>query len=252
MTGNAYKDLSVILSEKQRVIDDLMEEKNSLLRVISHDIKSPFNQLFALIQLFELEGKDLGERHKEYIDKMYHAVISGIEMIQNLQDFRSIDENKLQVSIEKLELGNILKKVITRYQIQSRLSKVRIDLSQATNSIIIYTDEILILKILEKIISNAIKYSEAQSTVAIHFEQIGADVWIYINDEGPGLSREEISFIYEPFRTLSAKPTVGGGTTGLGMYIAQKIAEMLGIAIRIKRNKKKGLEVSLKIPKRCC
>jgi signal transduction histidine kinase len=249
MTSNTYKDLSVILSEKQRVIDELKEEKNSLLRVISHDIKSPFNQLFALIQLFELEGEDLGERQKEYIDKMYHAVISGIEMIQNLQDFRSIDENSLQANIEKLDLGNVMKKVITRYQIQSRLNKVRLNLKQEPESIIIYSDEILILKILEKIISNAIKYSGTNSTVEIHLEQINGEVWVHVNDEGPGLGQEEIPFIYEPFRTLSAKPTVGGGTTGLGMFIAQKISEVLGISIRIKRNQKKGLEVSLKIPK---
>ncbi len=249
MTGNSYKDLSVILSEKQRVIDELQEEKNSLLRVISHDIKSPFNQLFALIQLFELEGKDLGERQKEYIDKMYHAVISGIEMIQNLQDFRSIDENSLQANIEKLDLRNVMKKVITRYQIQSRLNRVRLNLTQEPESIIIYSDEILIIKILEKIISNAIKYSGANSTVEIQLEQINGEVWVRVNDEGPGLSREEIPYVFEPFRTLSAKPTVGGGTTGLGMFIALKIAEVLGISIRIKRNQKKGLEVSLKIPK---
>ncbi len=250
MTGNTYKDLSVILSEKQRVIDELKEEKRSLLRVISHDIKSPFNQLFALLQLVELEGKDLNERQKEYIDKMYHAVISGIEMIQNLQDFRSIDENNLQVSVDKLDLGNVLKKVVMRYQIQSRLSKVSINLKLDPESITLYTDEILILKILEKIISNAIKYSEPDSKVDIHAEQVDSEVWIYVNDEGPGLSREEITFIYEPFRTLSAKPTVGGGTTGLGMYIAKNIADVLGVRIEVKRNRKKGLEIILKIPKK--
>jgi len=197
-----------------------------------------------------VEGKDLGERQKEYIDKMYHAVISGIEMIQNLQDFRSIDENNLQVTAEKLDLGNILKKVVNRYQIQSRLNKVSINLNLDPEFITIYSDEILILKILEKIISNSIKYSEPDSNVDIHVEQNDSEVWIHVNDEGSGLSREEIPFIYEPFRTLSAKPTVGGGTTGLGMYIAKKIADELKIGILVKRNQKKGLEVIVKIPRR--
>lgn len=250
MTGNGNKDLSALLEEKKNLIEELKEEKASLLRVISHDIKSPFNQLFALIQLFELEDENLGERQKEYIDKMYHAVISGIEMIQNLQDFRSIDEHNLQVSMEKLDAGNMLKKLVTRYQIQARLSKVRIHYHLNPESFIIHTDEILMLKVLEKILSNAIKYSDPGSTVEIEAEQAASEIHFRIKDEGPGLTRDELSFIYEPFRTLSTKPTTGGGTTGLGMFIARKIADILGARLTVKPRRKTGLEVSLTIPKK--
>jgi signal transduction histidine kinase len=249
MTGNTYKDLSLILAEKQRVVENLKEEKSSLLRVISHDIKSPFNQLFALIQLFELEADTLSERQNEYIDKMYHAVISGIEMIQNLQDFRAIDEDKLQVTIEKLDLKQILKKVIARYQIQSRLYKVNVNLKEDAQSVSVYTDELLILKLLEKVLSNAIKYSRPGRKVDIRFEKKERDAWIYINDEGPGLNSSEIPYIFEPFRTLSVKPSAGGGTTGLGMYIAKKISNLLEIDIQVTKNRIGGLEVSLKITK---
>lgn len=248
MTGNGNKDLSALLAEKQHLIEELKEEKASLLRVISHDIKSPFNQLFALIQLFELEGKNLEERQKEYIDKMYHAVISGIEMIQNLQDFRSIDENNLQVSVVNLDVGNILKKLIGRFQIQSRLNRVRIHLQQVPESITINADEILILKVLEKILSNAIKYSGPDSTVEIWVEKIGPEIHLYIKDEGPGLTQDELSYIYEPFRTLSAKPIVGGGTTGLGMFIARHIADVLGFSLTVQPAQEKGLLVNLTIP----
>lgn len=249
MPGNENTDLSALLEEQKHLIETLKAEKASLLRVISHDIKSPFNQLFALIQLFELEGENLGERQKEYIDKMYHAVISGIEMIQNLQDFRSIDEHNLQVSVEKLDVANILNKLVTRYQIQARLNKVRIQHHQNKESIAIHTDEILILKVLEKILSNAIKYSGPGTMVEIEAEETGSEILLRIKDEGPGLTRDELSFIYEPFRSLSAKPTTGGGTTGLGMFIARQIAEVIGAHLTVKSGRKSGLVVSLTIPK---
>ncbi|MBS0000341.1 MAG: hypothetical protein KFF73_15270 [Cyclobacteriaceae bacterium] len=250
MTGNTYKDLSVILAEKQRVIEELKEEKNSLLRVISHDIKSPFNQLFALIQLIELEGENLGERQKEYIEKMYFAVISGIEMIQNLQDFRSIDQENLQVSMDRYDLRILLKKIVAKFQIQSRLMKVEISLKEEPAPVFIHTDEILFLKILEKILSNAIKYSPAQSTVEMAIEQDEGEIWIRIRDQGPGLNAQELPYIYEPFRTLSVKPVAGGGTTGLGMYIVNKISGMLGIRVQIRKVRSGGLIVSLRLPKK--
>jgi signal transduction histidine kinase len=199
--------------------------------------------------LFELEAETHTERQNEYIDKMYHAVISGIEMIQNLQDFRAIDEDNLQVNVEKLDVQQILNKLVARYQIQSRLHKVKINLQETTQSVVIYTDELLILKILEKILSNAVRFSGQGKTVDIGFGKMDGQVWIHVNDEGPGLTRSEMSYIFEPFRTLSAKPVEGGGTTGLGMYVAHQIANLLGIDIKIKKSRKGGLEVSLKIPK---
>jgi len=250
MTSDTYKDLNLILSEKQKIIDKLSDEKNSLLKVISHDIKAPFNQLYALLQLFELEVEDLGGRPKEYIDKMYHAIISGMEMIQNLTDLRSIDQKNLTVQKDKLDIEKVLKKALSHYQIQMRLKNIQVDLTNEDQSITIYSDEMLLIKILDKILSNAVKYSENNTTIHIHYVKIQDIVNITILDEGPGLSEDEISLIYEPFRTLCVKPTFGGGTTGLGMYLASKFSEMLGIKIVVERKKPKGLMVSLSLPVR--
>jgi signal transduction histidine kinase len=247
MVGNTYKDLSLILAEKQRVIEKLKEEKNSLLRVISHDIKSPFNQLFALVQLFELDGENLSERQKEYIDKMYFAVISGIEMIQNLQDFRSIDEETLQADLERYDLNILLKKIVARFQIQSRLMKIQVKLKLKKEPVFIRTDEILFLKIIEKILSNAIKYSPPGGIVTLSTEKTTDGIWVHTEDQGPGLTSQELSYIYEPFRTLSARPISGGGTTGLGMYIVKRISQILGIKVKVRKIRKGGLKVSLMI-----
>lgn len=245
MVGNTYKDLSLILAEKQRLIEKLKDEKNSLLRVISHDIKSPFNQLFALVQLFELEGENLTERQKEYIDKMYFAVISGIEMIQNLQDYRSIDEDTLQADLQRYDLNLLLKKTAARFQIQSRLMKIQVKLKLKKDPVFIRTDEILFLKIIEKILSNAIKYSRPGTVVTISTEKITGGVWVHTEDQGPGLSSQELSYIYEPFRTLSARPISGGGTTGLGMYIVKRISQLLGMKVEVRKIRRGGLKVSL-------
>ena len=249
MVGNTYKDLSVILAEKQRVIENLKDEKNSLLKVISHDIKSPFNQLFALIQLFDMEGENLDEKQHEYIEKMYFAVISGIEMIQNLQDFRSIDEDALQVNHRRYDLGVLLKKIVTRFGIQSRLMNVDIIFQEKKSSVFIRTDEILFLKVCEKILSNALKYSSPGASVEISVEKDDGEVWVHTKDQGPGLSAHELEFIFEPFRTLSTKPNKGGGTTGLGMYIVHKITAMLGIQVEINAPPEGGFCVSLGIQK---
>lgn len=244
----AYKDISLILAEKQRVIDQLTEEKNSLLKIISHDIRAPFNQMFALLQLMELEVENVTLEQKNYLDKMYHSVIGGMEMVKNLHDSRAIDQDKISVRIEPVNISMLLKQAIRNFSIQARLKATEIDLDDRLDNLSVHTDGILVKKIIENILSNAIKYSENGSSVRITARAEDGGPVISITDQGPGLKEEEISHITEKFRKLGPKPTQGEGTTGLGMYLAEKFAELINGSLLVKNADKKGLEVILRLP----
>ena len=69
------------IEKKDSLIEELTREKASLLKIISHDIRSPFNRMFALLQLLELEFKEITPDQKKYIDQMYRSVFGGMEMV---------------------------------------------------------------------------------------------------------------------------------------------------------------------------
>ena len=89
------------IDELTAELKQLKDEKYHLLKLVNHDIRSPFNRIFALLQLFEMESGEVSDQQKEYLDSMYLSILSGLEMIQNLRDMREIDAENIESQREK-------------------------------------------------------------------------------------------------------------------------------------------------------
>jgi K+-sensing histidine kinase KdpD len=107
------------------------------------------------------------------------------------------------------------------------------------------TDKILLGKIFDNVISNALKYSEPGSEVMIGSTVEGGKNIISVKDQGPGLPADELNLIFNKFQKLTPKPTLGEATTGLGMYLAREFSAMLKIEVTVKTHQEKGLLVKI-------
>jgi K+-sensing histidine kinase KdpD len=107
------------------------------------------------------------------------------------------------------------------------------------------TDKTLVGKVLDIAISNALKYSESGSQVNISYAPEGGKNSIYIKDQGPGLSGEELKLIFKKYQKLTPKPTLGEATTGLGMYLAREFMKMMKGEITAENNPQGGLVVRI-------
>lgn len=246
---HAYKDLSLIIAEKQKVIDRLTHEKNSLMKIISHDVRTPFSQLFALIQMMELDIKKMTRRQRQYIDRMYHAVISGIEMIKNLNDVRAIEQGRNSVRIEKFDLYQLLDQIIQGSNIQARLRKIHLIYKADIKRVDICSDKNYLRKIIENILSNAIRYSDLKSEVTIELESHQSKNSIRISDKGPGIPEKDIPRIFEKYSKIENKSAIGESTTGLGMYLAKYFSDLLAGELIVENSRPHGLIVTLILPK---
>src|SRR5688572_17481256 len=91
------------LTEQNKKQEQLNHEKKQLITLVGHDLKGPFNRIFALTQLLEMTGT-FTEEQKEYISKMYSIVGDGLNMVRNIVDVRKIEEKGLEPYPEKLNL----------------------------------------------------------------------------------------------------------------------------------------------------
>jgi signal transduction histidine kinase len=240
-----YKESAIESNEKTELINRLEEEKKNLLKIISHDIRGPFNQIFALLRLFEMDSKQINENQRIYIDKMYIAVIGGMEMVKNLHDSRSIDNGVVTLNPEKFRIKQLIGQSVRNFSIQTRLKNITIDIVNITDDPEVFTDKVLLLKVIDNVISNAIKYSELQKTINISFENINGRVHIKVEDHGQGLPENELPMIFNKFQKLSSKPTLGEGTTGLGMYLAKTFMDMMKGDIHVEKNTSSGLTITI-------
>lgn len=243
-----YKDLSVILAEKQKTIDKLTEENQSLLKIISHDIRAPFSQMYALLQIMELEEGESSENQKGYIERMYHSVLGGMEMIKNLHDSRTLDQGLVSVNMEEVELVPFLERTLRHFDIHSRLRSIKIQFNKGESSPSIQTDKYLLEKVINNLISNSIKFSEDNTTISIRYDIEKDAVVIIVEDEGPGIKEEDFSKVFNKFSKQGNKPTRGEATTGLGLFLSEKFIKLINGTIKVENIKNSGLRVKVLIP----
>ena len=223
----SYKDIDLILAEKQKIIEKLLKENQSLLKIISHDIRAPFTQLFAMMQLLDLENDDIKPSQRHYFDRMYHSLASGMEMVKNLHDIRSLDQDQINVVKEDVSIIPLIEKVVQSFKKLAGLKSIHISLAKGSLNPELKTDSYLLEKILSNVLSNAIKYPEDGTEVKVKLEQRGEEIIIIIEDGGPGIPESELPMIFERYTKLSPKPSMGESTTGLGMYLAKNFVELI-------------------------
>jgi len=247
--SSSYKDIDLILAEKQKIIEKLQKENESLLKIISHDIRAPFTQLFAMMQLLDLENGDINPSQRHYFDRMYHSLASGMEIVKNLHDIRSLDQDNITVVKEKIRLIPLIEKVNQSFSKLAGLKSIKISFKKGSLDPEIKTDSYVLEKILSNALSNAIKYPEDGTKVRIKLEQRGDEIIIIYEDGGPGISDEELPVIFEKYTKLSTQPTMGESTTGLGMYLAKNFAELIDGKIEIGNiSENGGLRVRISLP----
>jgi signal transduction histidine kinase len=202
-----------------------------------------------MIQLLDLENEDIKPSQRHYFDRMYHSLASGMEMVKNLHDIRSLDQDQITVVKEEIRIIPLIEKVNQSFQKLAGLKSININFEKGSLNPEIKTDSYLLEKILANVLSNAIKYPEDGTEVRIKLEQRGEEVIIIIEDGGPGISESELPLIFEKYTKLSTQPTMGESTTGLGIFLAKNFVEMIDGKIEIANiSDNGGLRVRISLP----
>jgi signal transduction histidine kinase len=120
---------------------------------------------------------------------------------------------------------------------------------QTPEEIIIESDKLYLLRIIENLLGNAIKFSPKGKNVwvTVTGEPFGAI--ITVKDEGPGISEEDQKNLYQNYMRLSARPTGGESSTGLGLSIVKEIVDKMKGNIRCESKLGEGTSFSISLPK---
>lgn len=215
------------LLEQNEVQESLNREKKQLIMLVSHDLKGPFNRIFALMQLLEMTTSNLNDEQKEYLGKVYQIVGDGMNMVRNLVDVRKIEERGLEPSPEKVNLPAMLLPIVKQYRVTADKKQIKINFT-APEKLELMTDKLYVSRIIENLLSNAIKFSDNKKEVDVTVTEESGRVSIAVRDRGPGLSAEDQQKLYQKFQKLTPRPTGGESSTGLGLSIVKQLVTSIG------------------------
>jgi len=237
------------LSDENLQLIKVNQEKNEFLSIAAHDLKNPLSAISGLTGLMKSLLKNETEQEKlvSYID---YIEISGTQMfalINNLLDVDKIETGNISVNWVETDILGVVQNLITIHQPHAQTKEIQIILQADRLPYIALTDKFLLSQILDNLISNAIKYSPIKKLVFIRLLKVDNKIKIEIQDQGQGLTFEDKEKLFFKFNRLSNKPTANEHSTGLGLYIAQKLAMMLKTKIECESSVGQGSVFSVDI-----
>jgi len=222
------------LEDRTDQLRDALERNKEILGITAHDLKNPLGGIIGLAEMM-LEDMEDG------IQATYNSAIDNIPLLKDeaermLKIIKSLLDKQRQgeaviLNKETVLLSDIVSAVVRWNTKQATDKEMQIHF-HADETIILTIDVLAIQRVLDNYVSNAIKYSPAGSNIWISMYQCHSSqkrrspyVRVAVKDEGPGLSDEDKQKVFGKMQRLSAKPTGGEHSTGLGLFIVKQLVE---------------------------
>lgn len=227
------------------------EAKNDFIILMTHELKAP---LMAIQGLLDVMSRGyvgtLTEKQKELIERMQKRIESVLEVSAELLDIYQWQTKMPGVGWAPISLKEQVQKAEDLFKVIAQKKGLTIAYELPDEDVTLRTTEEEVEKILNNLISNAVKYTPPGGSIAVRLSASDNRVFLRVKDTGIGISSEDIPKIFsEFFRTKEAK-TIDPDGRGLGLPFVKKIVESLGGSIKVDSEKGKGTEFVVTFPQR--
>ncbi len=222
--------------EAREKIRQVMESRHQLLLSVSHDIKSPLGSILGYLELREKQGEDM--------HAMQQSARHIMAMLENLLEFSSLEQGKLQVTRSDFDLDHVGDEILEMFM--PIAGPKGLILKFTSDKVRINTDAMKIKQIVINLISNTIKYTQ-QGEVCLQMQVQGEKLIINVQDTGAGIPKDKLEEIYKPFTRVDSNNSLAHGS-GYGMYVVKGLTDLLGGTIQIESEVGKGTSVKIEMP----
>ncbi len=243
--NNEIKQQNNMLIIHNKDLDELNNEKDSLLNIVAHDLKSPFNRIIGLADLLRLSG--LSQEQGQYVQMIKTNSKHGTYLINDLLDVNAIEIDKEKPVPSPIDLKTLLEDKATDFIVELTNKEMECNIECEPNQVII-SDKTDLNRILDNLISNAIKFSELGAEIILRAGKSDKGFWVVIKDFGQGFTNKDQKDIFKKFKKLSAKPTGGEGSNGLGLAIVKTLVDRLDGKIILNSEKDNYSEFTIFFP----
>ncbi|MBD3883489.1 two-component sensor histidine kinase [Phormidium tenue FACHB-886] len=245
------------LEERAKELESAWQEaeaanqlKSEFLANTSHELRTPLNAIIGCIRLVKDDCCDSREEEVEFLSQADKAAIHLLKIINDLLDIQRIEEEKLPLAIETLDLRNIIKEAVDLEVVPIQQKGLQLTVSPLTQPILVQADPARLKQVLLNVIYNAIKFTDQGGiTIGVQVEKIAPDlsaastnghwhdeeeealkswVMISIKDTGIGIEPAQQSKLFRPFVMVDGTTTRKFEGTGLGLAISRNLIELMG------------------------
>lgn len=232
--------------EYSKQLNEINIAKNNFLANFSHEIRTPLNATIGFLNLLHM--RETNKEKLDYINIILDSTTHLLDLMNNVIDFTSIDNNKLEIVPREFTPKDI-QSTIEIFYAKSLEKGIEFTAFISPQLPDIMEQDILRLKqVISNLLSNAIKFADKNGKISTEVHFHNDTLYLTVEDDGIGMTENQIKRIFKPFSQANRNIQLFYGGNGLGLSVVKDIIELMGGSISVKSEPEKGTKFSLEIP----
>jgi signal transduction histidine kinase len=218
-----------------------------LLGLAAHDLRSPLTGIIGFADLIEEEADYDSDVH-EYAGIIKKDADRMLALINDLLVTAALDGKSIELDCRPMDLRTLAAESARAFGVLAEKKGQPLEVRLPTRPVPVSADILRLRQVLDNLVSNAVKYTPPGRPLRIEVRFTGTHGVVAVTDDGPGLSDEDRAHLFKRFKRLSAQPTGGENSTGLGLSIVRELAELHGGTVEVESTLGAGSTFSLVLP----
>lgn len=222
--NKVLEETVVRINEKRRDLEELHAQKDELFAMVIHDIKNPAAVVKGLVEV--LNSYDLNAtEQQDVMNDLMETSKKIISLSQEVCKIMALESGQVRLNYEPADLAEIVGAVCRRNESIAKGKLIGIVTDFMPELPEVDLDPQRIEEVVDNLVSNAVKFSNSGSSVRVRVKREGELVTVEVSDNGLGMTEEDIKRAFNRGAKLSARPTAGETSSGLGLWIVKRLVE---------------------------
>lgn len=229
----------------------MLDQSNNVLRkfisILAHDLRSPFNSILGFSEILK-NDKELSEEDRSIIiDHLHSSGNSTFQLLERLLEWSRLESGMVKPNKQSCDVNRLISEIVSLVEASAKLKNISVEYVSG-QSPVVNADQNMISAAIRNIVSNAVKFTMPGGKIGVYTTISNHDVVISIEDNGVGMTREQVEKLFRLEENYSSKGTAGEKGTGLGLILAKEYVEMNGGTLEVTSDPGKGSRFVVKLP----
>lgn len=221
--------------------------KTTFMKNLSHEVRTPLNGIFGFAQLLG-SGDYSPEENQEFVGFLELSIARMTKTIDNTMELSLLMTGNMHRNDALFNLGSLIQEICRTYKQSAEKKNLEFIVKAPSKSgLMVITDRMMVKRIVEEIVDNAIKFTDA-GKVIIDYRIEDNILNIVVRDTGQGITQDYLPHIYEPFMQENVFSARANNSTGLGLSIVHGLTSLLGGTINAESKLGTGTSIFLRLP----
>jgi signal transduction histidine kinase/DNA-binding response OmpR family regulator len=217
------------LEEKTEQLEVASRHKSEFLASMSHELRTPLNAVIGFSDvLLERMFGELNPRQEEYVRDIRNSGHHLLELINDILDLSKVEAGRMELDLGAVSIPDLLAEGIAMVRERADHHAISINLDVAAEVGIVFADELRLRQVILNLLTNAVKFTPDQGSVAVTARLVGDDAHVSVCDTGIGIAEAEQEEIFEAFQRGGRAARTSAEGTGLGLTLSRRIVDLHG------------------------